>query len=236
MKIAIIASTSFEIDPLLQHLDAQGHKASFFHYEYKGHEIYPLVTGIGAIKTAFALARFNEITTLDLAINAGVAGSYNRDLPLGTVVHVTSDRFADLGVEEADGSFTDVYDLELEAKNKYPYTDGALINDGLKYSFDIKKVKALTVNKVNGTQTSIDLIQSKYKADIETMEGAGFHYACMNMDIQHVQLRALSNYVEPRNRAGWQVELAIDKLNQTIIELLNNIEKPTERNKALDWL
>jgi len=25
-------------------------------------------------------------------------------------------------------------------------------------------------------------------------------------------------------------------LNQTIIELLNNIEKPAERNKALDWL
>jgi futalosine hydrolase len=58
----------------------------------------------------------------------------------------------------------------------------------------------------------------------------------MNTDIQHVQLRALSNYVEPRNRAGWQVELAIDKLNQTIVELLNNIEKPAERNKALDWL
>lgn len=236
MKIAIIAATSFEIDPLLQHLDVKGRKASFFHYEYNGHEIYPLVTGIGAMKTAFAMARFSEAPTLDLAINVGIAGSYNRKLKLGTVVHVTNDRFADLGVEEADGSFTDIYDLELEAKNKYPYKDGTLVNDGLKYTFDIEEVKSLTVNKVHGTQVSIDRIQEKYQADIETMEGAGFHYACMNMDIQHIQLRGLSNYVEPRNKAGWQIELAIDQLNQTVINLLDNVEKPKVRNKALDWL
>ena len=236
MKIAIIAATSFEIDPLLQHMESKGRKASFFHYEYKGHEVYPLVTGIGAMKTAFAIARFNESSTLDLAINAGIAGAYDRNLKLGSVVHVVSDRFADLGVEEADGSFTDVYDLELEAKNKYPYTDGALLNDGLKYSFDIKKVKSLTVNKVHGTQGSIDRIKAKYQADIETMEGAGFHYACKNMDIQHTQLRGLSNYVEPRNRNGWQIELAIDQLNQTLINLLDNVEKPAKKNNALDWL
>lgn len=236
MKIAIIAATSFEIDPLLQHLESKGRKASFLHFEYNGHEIHPLITGIGAMKTAFAMARFNEAPNLDLAINVGIAGSYNRDLELGKVVHVISDRFADIGVEEADGSFTDVYDLELEARNKYPYTDGALLNDGLKYSFDIQEVKALTVNKVHGTQASIDQIKAKYQADIETMEGAGFHYACKNMDIPHVQLRALSNYVEPRNRDGWQIELAIDQLNQTIINLLDNVEKPSEKNKALDWL
>ena len=236
MKIAIIAATSFEIDPLLQHLESEGRKASFFHFEYKDHEIYPLINGIGAMKTAFAMARFNEAPNLDLAINVGIAGSYNRELSLGKVVNVTSDRFADLGVEEADGSFTDVYDLELEAKNKYPYTDGALLNDGLKYSFDIPEVTALTVNKVHGTQSSIDRIRAKYSADIETMEGAGFHYACKNMDIQHVQLRALSNYVEPRNRDGWQIELAIDQLNQTVVNLLDNIAKPKEKNKAFDWL
>jgi len=92
------------------------------------------------------------------------------------------------------------------------------------------------IDKVHGTQVSIDRILSKYQADIETMEGAGFHYACKNMDIQHLQLRGLSNYVEPRNRAGWKIELAIDQLNQTLINLLDNIEKPAERNKAFDWL
>ena len=236
MKIAIIAATSFEIDPLLQHLDSEGRKASFFHYEYNGHEIHPLVTGIGAMKTAFAIARFSEAPSLDLAINVGIAGSFNRNIDLGNVVHITSDRLADLGVEEADGSFTDVYDLELESKNKFPYTDGSLINKGLKYTFDISEVTAITVNKVHGTQASIDRIQSKYQVDIESMEGAGFHYACMNMDIQHVQIRAISNYVEPRNRSGWKIELAIDNLNQTIINLLDNIEKPKEPNKAFDWL
>ena len=236
MKILLVSATSFEIDPVLQHMESQGRKASFFHYEYKGHEIHPLVTGIGATKTAFAMARTNDTASIDLAINAGIAGAFNRELALGSVVHVTSDRFADIGVQEANGDFTDIYDLELEERNKFPYTDGKILNDGLKYTFDIPAVSALTVNKVHGEQTSIEQIQAKYQADIESMEGAGFHLACKSMDIQHIQLRSISNYVESRNKEGWEIELAIDKLNQTIIYLLDNIEIPQEKNKIFDWL
>lgn len=231
MKIAIVAATSFEIEPTLQHLGKHGKKASFFHFEYKDHYIYPLVTGVGALKTAFAMARFTESPNIDLAINAGIAGSYDRSMALGKVVQVKADRFGDIGVEEADGRFTDVYELGLEEKNMFPYTDGKIVNDSLKYTFDIDAVDAVTVNKVNGTQSSIDQITKKYAPQIESMEGAGFMYACKTMDIQHVQLRSISNYVEPRNKDGWKIELAIDNLNQSLIKLLDNIQ-PVQRNRA----
>lgn len=235
MKIAIISATSFEIAPLLSHMEEHGKKASFFHYEYNNHTVYPLVTGIGALKTAFAIARFTESPTVDLAINAGIAGSFDKNIKLGSVVQVGSDRFGDLGVEESDGKFTDVYDLELEERNRFPFSNGQLLNDNLKYTFDIPTVNSITVNKVHGSQQSIDLIKSKYNADIETMEGAGFHYACKTMDMQHLQIRSISNYVEPRNRDGWQIELAIDKLNQTLVNLLDNIEDPVTK-KSFGWL
>ena len=237
MKIAIVSATSFEIEPLLSHLETVGKKASFFYYEYQGHQIYPLVTGVGAVKTAFAMARFTESPSLEFVINAGLAGSFDRKVPLGTVVQVASDRFADIGVEEADGSFTDVYELELEERNRFPYTDGQLLNDGLKFNFEMSKVSAITVNKVHGTQASIDQIKNKYPVDIESMEGAAFHYACKSMDLQHLQLRAISNYVEPRNRAGWQIELAIDQLNQTLIQVLDTVGNQNKiSDKVFDWV
>ena len=36
-------------------------------------------------------------------------------------------------------------------------------------------------------------------------------------------MRAISNYVEPRNRDGWQLELAIDNLNREVINLIMNL-------------
>lgn len=226
MKIAIVAATTFEIDPLLQHLAQEGKKASFFHFEYLDHTIYPLVTGIGAMKTAFALARFTEAPNIDLAINAGLAGSFDRNIKLGSVVQVVDDRLADLGVEEKDGRYTDVFELGLEEQNRFPFKHGKLINDTLKYTFDIPEVSGITVNTVHGTQASIDLISNKYDCQTESMEGAGFSYACKSMDIQHAQIRSISNYVEPRNRDGWEIELAIDNLNNALIKLLDNIAPP----------
>lgn len=234
MKILIAAATSFEIEPAILHMEKEGRKASFFHYEYQGHEVYPIISGIGSLKMAFALARYPGTLDADITINAGIAGAYDKERDLGSVVHVTKDRFADLGVEESDGTFTDVYDLGLEEKNRFPFSEGWLINDQLKYTFDIPEVNANTVNTVHGSTSSIEQVRSKYPADIESMEGAGFMYACKSLDLQYVQLRALSNYVEPRNRDGWKVELAIENLNQSIIKLLDHIEKPVANN-GFDW-
>jgi len=103
MKILIATATSLELTPFLEHLEKNGSKKSFFEYEYKEHSIFPLVTGVGALHTAFALARFTEIKNIDLAINAGLCGAIDKSLHLGDVLEIDQDRFADLGVEEADG-------------------------------------------------------------------------------------------------------------------------------------
>ena len=121
MKILIVSATTFEIAPLLQYLDNNAEKQSFFEYKYNGNNIYPLVTGIGALNTSFGLSRYNDIEKTDVVINVGLAGSYHESIALGTVVEVYSDRFADLGVEEKDGSFTDVFELGLTNENQFPY-------------------------------------------------------------------------------------------------------------------
>ncbi len=221
MRILIVSATTFEIAPLLQYLDKNAEKLSFFEYKLKENNIYPLVTGVGALNTSFGLSRYKDIEKTDVVINVGLAGAYYPSLELGDVVEVIADRFGDLGVEENDGSFTDTFELGLTNENQFAYESGWIKNTKPKFETDIKKVRGLTVNKVNGTAESIQKIKTKYAADVESMEGAGFLYACRIMDVASHQFRAISNYVEPRNRDNWQIEKAIDNLNAHLIRVIS---------------
>ncbi len=225
MNILITSSTTLEIKPLLDHLDSVSEQKSFLEYRINGHSIFPLVTGIGATKMAYAMAQFPKINGIQVAINGGICGSYNPLLNLGQVVEVVDDLFADLGAEDNDGSMLDIYDLELEERDTFPFKDGKIINDKRKYRTDIDEVSGLTVNKALGTPLNIALMKEKYDADIESMEGAGFFYACKMMDISCHQIRAISNYVEPRNKDAWQLELAIERLNQSLVKFIHVLTK-----------
>ena len=99
MKILLVSATTFEIAPYIDYLEKNYTKKSFFEFEQKDVSIYILVTGVGAMNTAFAMARLQNIQTYDLAINVGVAGAFNPNIQLGTVFEVYKDRFADIGVD-----------------------------------------------------------------------------------------------------------------------------------------
>jgi len=167
--------------------------------------------------TSLAMTRTNKVTEADMLINAGVAGSYNQEINIGSVVEVVEDRFADLGVEEADGSFTDVYEMDLMNKDQFPFENGLLKFEG---QTNYQRVSGITVNKVNGTAESIERMTKKYNPEIETMEGAAFMYTAKIMDIKAIQLRAISNFVEPRNKANWDLEKAIKSLNDALINIM----------------
>lgn len=225
MNILICASTTFEISPFLNHIESIAEKKSFLEFRVNGHSIYPLVTGLGAMNTAFAIARFSKVNSIQLAINAGLAGAYNSDFEPGSVVEIIKDRFADLGAENSDGTLMDIFDLELQKPDQFPFHDGWLDNKIRPYHTDLKEATGLTVNKVNGTPLSIALIKEKYQADVESMEGAGFFYACKMMDINCMQLRSISNPVEPRNKDNWKIQLAIERLNQSLIKFIHALTR-----------
>lgn len=223
MKILLVSATSFEIAPVLQKLDDSWEKPSFFEYRIGEVSVFPLVTGVGPVHTAFALARYQDMGDVDLAINAGVAGSLRPEIPLGEVLEVFEDRFADLGVEENDGSFSDVFDLQLHNANAFPYTNGWISNADARYDAALQRVRGITVSKVHGHESSISQIKAKYAADVESMEGAAFLYACRALDVDALQIRSISNYVEPRNRANWKIDLAIDNLNDVLLSMIDKL-------------
>jgi len=225
-KLLVASATSFELAPFIDFISKEGSKKSFFNYEYNGISIYPLVTGVGPTFTAFALSRFTDIKNIDFAINMGIAGAFNEDFSIGDSFQVDRDCFGDLGVEEPNGSISDVFDLELMKSNDFPFSQKWMINDTKrKMESYLPTASCLTVNCVSGTQTTIDLRKQKYNADLESMEGAAFAYACKMMQIDYLQIRSISNHVEVRNKAHWNIDLAIQNVNTELIKLVSTYDQ-----------
>lgn len=220
-KLLVASATSFELAPFMDFLEKEAIKKSFFTYEYNGISIYPMVTGVGPTFTAFALSRFSDIKNIDFTINIGIAGAFKRDINIGDTFQVDRDCFGDLGVEEADGQVSDVFDLELMKSNDFPFSQKWMINDTKrKMESHLPLASCLTVNCVSGTNPTIELRKNKYNADLESMEGGAFAYACKMMQMDYLQLRAVSNHVEVRNKENWNIELAIQNVNAELIRLV----------------
>jgi len=216
MHILLVTATPFEIAPTFAWLENNFQQKSEGVFEKKNLRVQTLVTGVGMTATAFQLGHFFAQKKPDWAINAGIAGAFDSSLQLGDVVQVISEHFGDLGVEEADGSFTDVTELGLSATSTLSNPQPPIPN--------LPNCKGLTVNKVHGTASSIQKIQAKYpKAQVESMEGAAFFYACLAAGVPFAEIRSISNHVEPRNRDAWDLPGAIRNLNEVLVGMLGVI-------------
>ncbi len=220
MNILIVSATPFEIAPLLSWLEQNAAQSGPSRYRYKNSDVSILVTGVGMPLTAYALGKVLPGGKYDIAINAGIAGAFNRQLKPGDVVQVVSEQFGDLGAEEADGRFMNVHDMGLIAPGQYPFQGGRLLNDAAGAFDFLPKAHGISVNRVHGSAQSIAQITATFDADVESMEGAAFFYTCLMEQVPFLQIRSISNYVEPRNRENWNIPLAIDKLNAVLVEVV----------------
>jgi len=185
------------------------------------HKIDFLITGAGSPSTCFQLARQFSICLPDLVIQIGIAGAFDRNLIPGFVVQVSEDTFADLGAQDADGSFIPLSQL---VRQDTPFgmdiirPEKRMIVDG------IPEVKAITVNKGHGYLPDIlHLMDNPHPPDIETMEGAAFFASCMAFDVPCCQLRSISNLVEPRNRSAWNIPLALKNLHKSLQNAIDQL-------------
>ena len=224
MNILLVAATAFELAPLRAHFE-QHYRLRQGGYVRGQLRVAQLVTGVGLPLTILRLSKALAEQRYDLVINAGVAGSFRRDRALGTAVHVTTQRFGDLGVDEADGRFTDLFELGLVDPDALPFQRGRLVNPWADGAPDfLPPAHGLTVQRVHGTAERIAATRAKYPTvEVESMEGAGVFLTCLDFQQSFLEIRTLSNYVEPRNRDGWELGLAIERLGSTLVALLETL-------------
>ncbi len=176
-----------------------------------------LVTGVGPIATAWAVADHLARHQYDVVIQAGVAGTFDSGLPLGTLVRVVADTYGDLGAEDHD-NYLSVFDMGLLLPDDALHQQGMLPAPlhNTPTTGDMPQVTGITVSTVTGSVATVAR-RAAMGHCTESMEGAAFHYACLKAGVPFMQVRALSNYVTPRDRSSWKMKEAIIALNDWLI-------------------
>lgn len=125
MKALIVAATRFEIRPLSDKFAfVQKEDDSLGHYQFRNDKIDILITGMGMTPTAFYLGKQLPGSNYDIAINAGICGSYSDKLDIGKVVNITEESFSELGAENND-QFIPIFELGLADPDETPFHSGS---------------------------------------------------------------------------------------------------------------
>lgn len=224
MDILLISATSAEIAPLIAHLKKGWQQQSEWIFTNDKNQLQIFITSVGMTATTYGLTKMLQQKAFDFVMQAGIGGSFDRNIPLGEVVLIESEMFGDLGAED-HYNFLDIFELNLADANEFPFNNKQLKMPpvSLHQSINLPRVSALSINTVSGTSFTATARIKKYNCQVESMEGAAFHYVCLKENIPFAQIRAISNYVEARDKSKWKMKEAITNLNVWIIDFINRV-------------
>lgn len=217
MKIALVAATWQEIAPVQDYLTERL-------YLKNHHQFSFWVTGVGMVQTTYQLTRKMASEKPDLAIQAGIAGSFHPLFAPGAVVAVKEEIMGDLGVQE-NQDWKDIYDLKLADPHLFPFIDRKLVNPHIQLlqKINLPQVTAVSVNEITTGEQRIQQLIRHYSPVTESMEGAAFHYVCLQEGIPFIQIRSISNRIGERDKSKWEIHLAIENLQNTLLQFIHKI-------------
>ena len=90
MKTLVVSATYLELQSLLEKAEKINQIDDKLNtYRLGSKEFDILCTGVGMVATSFHLGRVLASCKYDRLINAGIAGSFDKDIPLGSVVELS---------------------------------------------------------------------------------------------------------------------------------------------------
>ena len=234
MNLLLITATPFESNILLQNLRAKRRVSpECWQGKIGKHSAYLLTTGIGALNTVFHLSCFLQRAKFDLILNAGICGSYDRKIPLCSVVEIVSETFCDLGAEDKN-TWLPLRKLGfplLRAKNGKLYYER--LKNPYRSSTYVNKIPAprpaasVTSDTVHGSRASIARVKKYFSPQAENMEGGGVFFTGLREMVPFLEFRVVSNYVGVRNKKTWKLR----ESSRTIQEFILNWIRLLPRRK-----
>ena len=225
MRILIVAATAMEVAPLLARLgSAAPEKPRMRTCSHAAHEIDVLTAGVGMVAASAWTSKALAERQYDAALNVGICGSFDPAFGPASVVHVVNDRMSELGAEDGDAF------IHFEALNlpddglegpKAPCVHAKRIENATLDA--LPAVAGITVNSVHGNERSIADVVARFRPQVESMEGAGFMFACAIQGLPFAQVRSVSNMVERRNRGAWRIPEAVASLTPVVLQILETL-------------
>ncbi|MFI3315607.1 MAG: hypothetical protein R3Y04_08105 [Rikenellaceae bacterium] len=170
--------------------------------------------GVGLIASAYGTYKAIADTKPDMIIMAGIAGVYKGiDLEIGQSVIVEREYQADLGLFYKEGFrhlSDDTLDMDFEVLNHFdcPYA---------------KQQKEFRTAVSNSMNCGLAPFVKSDGVDIENMEGASFFYICNKECVKFLELRTISNVVDPAHD-DWDYEGSIRNLTASLHKLIDSLK------------
>lgn len=223
--ILIIAATPFEIAPLTDFLQSNWQTIDANSFSNNETQIDIIVAGIGLLATSFHLSQQLQSKKYDFVLQLGIAGVYpNKGIQLTDLVWIKADQVADLGAIDKQGTFVSTATMGLSAPTAVSMASPEVSKKWKPYFETLISANGLSVNCILGDPNwFLHFGFSENNVVVESMEGAALHYTCSQSGVEYAQVRAISNWIEPRDKSRWQIQEAILKLNQWAIGFVKHL-------------
>ena len=220
-RIAVVAATAEELQPFLLFLQKEASQHSFQSFQLHQLQVDLLYTGIGVMQTTYNLMDYLHHRHPDGWIQAGIGGAFDHKLQIKKVYQVSSETLVGLGAQQRDGRIDDPFRMGWMDPDAFPYESGVL-HCPYKPKWELETATGMTTFHSHGNEEAIALLQHGMTGQIENMEGAPFFYISLIRKIPFLSIRAISNVVEPRNVAAWQIEPAVEALGTVLMAWLRD--------------
>lgn len=236
--VFVTASTMQELSLLIRTIGAAQEESIIFPEVYQGRigqrEVLLAVTGVGKVNAASSITLLLQHTSPDLLINTGCAGAYaGSGLAVGDLAVATSEIHADEGVLTLDGwQSLELIGIPLITRrgkayfNEFPLSFQATrkaLNLAAALGLPMKQGKFLTVSTCSGTSAQGSEMTSRYNGICENMEGAAVAQVALRFGVDCLEIRGISNLVEDRDLAGWDLSRAAEAAQRFILKLIEEL-------------
>lgn len=176
-----------------------------------------LVTGVGPVNAACALARRLAAGGITRVLSCGIGGAYpGSGLAVGDVACAATEEYGDLGVETDDAFLT------LPALG-FPLVPEAP-DDAARFELALRPldraVAFVTCSTCTGTDARAQELVARTGGAVESMEGAAIVHVGARFGLPVGEVRGISNLVGKRDRDAWRIPEAIEAAEEALLAWL----------------
>ncbi|MFN3740120.1 MAG: futalosine hydrolase [Thermodesulfovibrionales bacterium] len=237
--IAIIAAVEFELSLIGAHLGIEGLS---YHRPVKKDHIIVYLSGPGMVNAAIAATKVIERFSPFLLISTGVCGAYKGSgLDIGDIAIADTEIYGDTGVKRGI-EFEDMRRLGLPILKKFSTitsTDQEIFNEIpirniynqkiLKYSEEMglkaRSGRFVTVTGITGDPEEACIMQRRWNAICENMEGAGVAHVALLHNIEFMEIRGVSNMAGDRDKRRWNLTLVSENCQRVLCRFIEEAGK-----------
>ncbi|GAA4009554.1 futalosine hydrolase [Deinococcus rubellus] len=184
-------------------------------------EVRVVISGVGPVAAALSTQAALADLRCDLVVSAGIGGAFaSSGLKVGDVALASEIVQADLGAWDGE-QFLPLAGLGLEVApgnaGRFPCWPAGL-------GLDLPCGPFVTVSSVTGSAAGTEELRRRVPgALIEGMEGAGVAHAALLAGVPVTEVRGVSNFVGPRDRAAWRIGEALAALDVGLRRVLERL-------------